>query len=78
MLMMRMLQPDVDRIKKKYKDPRKQQEAMMALYKEKGYNPASGCLPILLQLPVLILLYNAIRYFSEAMAYSPGFLIEDL
>lgn len=75
MLMMRMLQPDVDRIKKKYKDPRKQQEAMMALYKEKGYNPASGCLPILLQLPVLILLYNAIRYFSEAMAYSPGFLI---
>jgi YidC/Oxa1 family membrane protein insertase len=75
MLMMRMLQPEIEKIKKRYKDPRKQQEAMMALYKEKGYNPASGCFPILLQLPVLILLYNAIRYFSEVMAYSPGFLI---
>lgn len=75
MLMMRLLQPEINKIKGKYKDPRKQQEAMMALYKEKGYNPASGCFPILIQLPVLIILYNAIRYFSEVMAYSPGFLI---
>jgi YidC/Oxa1 family membrane protein insertase len=76
MLMMRMLQPEIEKIKNRYKDPKRQQEAMMALYKEKGYNPASSCFPILIiQLPILIILYNAIRYFSEVMAYTPGFLI---
>ena len=75
MVSMRLLAPEMEKIKKKYKDPRKQQEATAALYKEKGVNPAGGCLPLLIQLPILWILYSVIQYFSEWYAYSPKFLI---
>jgi len=56
---MKELQPRMEEIKAKYKeDPKKQQEAMMKMYKETGVNPLGGCLPMLLQYPVIIALWQ--------------------
>jgi YidC/Oxa1 family membrane protein insertase len=56
------IQPLMADIKKKYaKDQRAQMEAMQALYKEYGVNPAAGCLPLLIQLPILYGLFYALR-----------------
>jgi len=58
MLKMNELQPEIKKLQDKYKnDPKKSQEEMMKLYKEKGVNPMGGCLPLLLQWPILIALY---------------------
>lgn len=55
------LKPHLDELKKKHKDDKKAMAgAQMALYKEHGVNPAGGCLPALLQIPVFIGLYQAI------------------
>ncbi|MEK7452797.1 MAG: YidC/Oxa1 family membrane protein insertase [Patescibacteria group bacterium] len=52
------IQPEIKAIQEKYKDKKEEQVKMvMALYKEKKVNPFSGCLPILVQLPILIALY---------------------
>jgi YidC/Oxa1 family membrane protein insertase len=75
MVQMRKLQPKVKEIQKKYKDPKKQQEELMKLYKSEGANPASGCLLSIVQLPVLFLLYYVIIYSKEAFAYNGHFLI---
>ncbi len=59
MAKMRDLQPQMELIKEKYADnPQKQQEAMMKMYKETGVNPLGGCLPMLLQYPVIIALWQ--------------------
>jgi len=56
------IQPQVQELNKKYeKDPRAKQEALMALYKETGVNPMAGCLPLLVQLPVLYGLFYALN-----------------
>lgn len=53
------LQPKIAEIQKKYKDSReKQAKATMELYKKEKISPFSGCLPLLLQLPILIALYQ--------------------
>ena len=58
MARMRKLQPQMEQIKEKYKDdPQKQQQAIMGLYREAGVNPLGGCLPMLLQYPILIALW---------------------
>jgi YidC/Oxa1 family membrane protein insertase len=55
------LQPEVERLKQKYKsDPQAMNAAMMALYKEHKVNPAGGCLPLILQMPLFIALYNVL------------------
>ena len=55
------LKPHLDELKKKHKDDKKAlASAQMALYKEHGVNPAGGCLPALIQIPVFIALYQAI------------------
>ena len=51
------LQPEINAIKEKVKDKVEQNKQIMALYKEKAINPFSGCLPMLIQLPVIIALY---------------------
>ena len=59
MAKMRELQPRMEAIKEKYADnPQKQQEAMMKMYKETGVNPIGGCLPMLLQYPIIIALWQ--------------------
>lgn len=56
---MKAVRKDIKKINEKYKDDRaKKSEATMKLYKEAGINPASGCLPLLIQLPILIALYR--------------------
>lgn len=55
------LKPHLDILKQKHKDDKKAfASAQMALYKEHGVNPAGGCLPALIQIPVFIALYQAI------------------
>jgi YidC/Oxa1 family membrane protein insertase len=59
---MQKIQPEVKKIQAKHKgDRQKMNEEMMALYKEHGVNPLGGCLPLLLQMPVLIGLFYVIR-----------------
>ncbi len=56
---MAMMKPHMDAIAAKHKgDKTALQQAQLALYKEHGVNPAAGCLPLLIQMPVLIALYN--------------------
>jgi YidC/Oxa1 family membrane protein insertase len=58
---MQRLQPEIERIKAKYKDnPQGMNTAMMALYKEHKVNPAGGCLPMVLQMPLFIALYSVL------------------
>lgn len=53
------LKPHLDALNAKHKDDKAAlQQAQMALYKEHGINPAAGCLPLIIQMPVLIALYN--------------------
>jgi YidC/Oxa1 family membrane protein insertase len=61
MAKMKELQPQMEKIKEQAKDDRqKLQQEMMALYKKEKVNPASGCLPILLQIPIFFSLYKVI------------------
>jgi len=56
---MAKLKPHIDELSKKHKDDKQAlQQAQLALYKEHGVNPAGGCLPLLIQMPILIALYN--------------------
>ncbi len=56
------LQPKMEEVKKQYaNDQQKQAQALMALYKDNKVNPFSSCLPILIQLPILIALYSVMR-----------------
>lgn len=62
---MQEIQPDLKKLKEKYssKDAQTQQkyqQEMMAMFKERGVNPAAGCLPVIIQMPILIGFYHAI------------------
>ena len=58
---MQLIQPEIRELQKRYKGDRaKFSQAQMELYKERGVNPASGCLPMLLQLPLLMIIYTVI------------------
>jgi YidC/Oxa1 family membrane protein insertase len=60
---MQTIQPKVKQIQQKYKgNKQKQQEEIMALYREHGVNPFSGCWPTLLQFPILIAMYSVVRF----------------
>ena len=57
---MRDLQPELEKIKEKYKDnPQEYQQKTAELYRESGVNPLGGCLPLLIQMPVFVALYWA-------------------
>lgn len=65
MQQMQRLQPRLKVLQEKYADDRDAlSRETMALYKENKVNPASGCLPLLIQLPILILLFNVLRSTS--------------
>jgi YidC/Oxa1 family membrane protein insertase len=64
---MRVLKPEIDEIGAKYpkkEDSMKKQQATMALYKKAGVNPMAGCLPMLLQMPILFALF---RFFPASI-----------
>jgi YidC/Oxa1 family membrane protein insertase len=62
MIQMQRLQPEMRRLQLKYKDDRqKLNEELMAFYKENQLNPLGGCLPLLLQAPIFMILFNVVR-----------------
>lgn len=68
---MQRIQPELKKVQQKYKGNRqKQQEAVMALYKEHGVNPFGGCLPLLMQMPVFIALFHVIRTPLRYMGFA--------
>jgi len=75
---MSQLAPEIQKLQKKYKDdPQKLQEEMFKLYAKYGTNPLSGCLPILLQIPIFIALYNVLLVTVE-LKMVPFLWIPDL
>lgn len=63
---MQTLQPEINKIKNKYKkEPQLANQEMMALYKTHKVNPASGCLPIIIQIPVFFALYSVLAQAIE-------------
>ena len=67
---MQVLQPKMKQIQERYKNnPQVMQQKMMEFYKEHKFNPMSGCLPLLIQMPIFILLYAALispQFIQEA------------
>jgi len=76
---MKKLAPEMTKIRERFKDDRqRQQQEMMALYKKEGANPVSGCLPILVQIPVFFALYKVL-FVTIEMRHTPFFgWIQDL
>jgi YidC/Oxa1 family membrane protein insertase len=94
MMRMQLLAPELQKIRNRYKmspgmSPEERQaarlalnEEMMALYRENGVNPTGGCLPLLLQMPAFLILYNVIRGMtrqvpiphSKALQLSPQYI----
>ena len=72
---MQRLQPKIQQLQQRYKRDREVlQKKMMELYRKEGINPLSGCLPMLIQFPILYVLWRAILYSAERIHLSPGFL----
>jgi YidC/Oxa1 family membrane protein insertase len=84
MMQMQLLQPELLKLRGKYKKkagmtPQErreqqaaQQEEMMALYRENGVSPTGGCLPMFMQFPVFIVLYNTIRGMTHQKTVGHG------
>ncbi len=71
MAAMQALGPEMKKLQQKYKGPENRallNEEMMKLYKEHKVNPASGCLPMLLQMPFFFMLYSVIRGITNTVA----------
>lgn len=78
MAQMQKIQPKVQDLKDRHKDnPQKFNEEVLQLYQKNNVNPLGGCLPLLLQLPILIALYNTIRIAVE-LRKTPFLWISDL
>jgi YidC/Oxa1 family membrane protein insertase len=92
---MQRLQPEIKKVQAKYKTDRdmmkknpekyrerrqKQQEEMMGLYKEHGVNPAAGCLPLLLQMPIFFALFRLLQDSQRVpeLTQAPFYAISDL
>jgi YidC/Oxa1 family membrane protein insertase len=71
---MQKLQPLLAEIKEKYaNDPQRQQEETMKVYQEMKFNPLSGCLPMILQMPIFLALYGVLRELPTYIErYHPG------
>ena len=76
---MRMLQPEMTRLREAYKDDRERMtKETMELYKREGVNPLSGCIPILMQIPVFFALYKVL-FVTIEMRHAPFYgWIKDL
>jgi len=73
------IQPKMQELQKKYgKDRERMAQEQMKLYKEAGVNPLSGCLPLIVQMPVLFGLYSALVALGNALTDSAFFWIPDL
>src|SRR5664280_1810470 len=73
MAAMQALGPEMKKLQQKYKGPENRvqlNEEMMKLYKEHKVNPASGCLPMLLQMPAFFILYSVIRGMTNTVTHA--------
>lgn len=69
--MMQAIQPELTKIREKHKnDPQKAQQETMQLFQKNGVNPLAGCLPMFVQMPILIAFYHAIVRTPEIKAHS--------
>jgi YidC/Oxa1 family membrane protein insertase len=76
-LRMQALAPKIKEIQEKYKDnPQKMNAEMAEFYKKEGYNPLTGCLPLLLQFPIFIALYNLFNnhFDLRGALFIPGWI----
>ena len=70
---MKKLQPEMERLRERYKDDKvKQQQELMALYQKEKVNPLAGCLPMLIQIPVFFSLYKVLLVTID-MRHAPFF-----
>jgi YidC/Oxa1 family membrane protein insertase len=65
MHVMQELQPKIKDLQTKFKDKNKAQQAVMELYKKENVNPTAGCLPLLVQMPILYALFASLRVFFD-------------
>jgi YidC/Oxa1 family membrane protein insertase len=73
MAKMKLLQPEMEKLRERYKDDRtKQQQELMTLYRERKINPMAGCLPIVVQIPVFFALYKVL-FITIDMRHAPFF-----
>jgi YidC/Oxa1 family membrane protein insertase len=75
MISMQRLQPEIKKLQQKYKGPENRQllnEEMMKLYREEGVNPVGGCLPLMLQMPFLFILYSTIKGLAFTVTSKAG------
>jgi YidC/Oxa1 family membrane protein insertase len=75
---MQALQPEMKALRERIQDPNQLNKEVMALYKKHGVNPMGGCLPMLIQLPVFLGLYNALNYSIELRHAPFALWINDL
>ncbi len=81
MMAMQRLQPEMKRLQTKYKDDRQTlNEEMMALYQREGVNPLGGCLPLLIQMPIFLVLFQVLRGLTrtgdDGVNFDPKYLDE--
>lgn len=75
---MQQVQPQLKELQKKYKDDKTTlNQELMALYSENGINPVGGCLPMVAQLPVFLVLFNVLRGLSRRVSDTHFFTIAD-
>jgi YidC/Oxa1 family membrane protein insertase len=77
MYQMQQIAPEVAKIQERHKkDPKKAQVEIMTLYRERGVNPLSGCLPILIQIPFLMWMYDLLKstYELRGAPFIPGWI----
>jgi YidC/Oxa1 family membrane protein insertase len=80
MMAMQRLQPEIKKLQVKYKGPENRQqlnEEMMKLYKEEGVNPIGGCLPMLIQMPFLFILYSTIKGLAFTVKNKAGQIVSE-
>lgn len=76
---MSLVQPKMQELKEKYpNDPQKVNVEMMKMYQEYGINPASGCLPMLIQIPIFFAFYRVLQYSAELRGQPFFWWVKDL
>jgi YidC/Oxa1 family membrane protein insertase len=79
MTLMKKIQPEQARLQQKFKsNPQRMNQELMELYKKRGVNPLSGCLPMLAQMPIFIALFNMLRNAWELHGAVWIFWVQDL
>jgi YidC/Oxa1 family membrane protein insertase len=75
MARIQQIQPRLKRVQARYKDNKEEmQKKTLEIYRKEKVNPMSGCFPMVIQLPIIIVIWRALLYASEQIHLSPGFL----